>query len=304
MAVIDRILSKDEVFEDAPEEWMGQEDHKGIDNIHSKDNMASLLEGIELLVDKEHSAGLSSEEDRRKCAEEIKEMGQRIYSNRRGPRKAVLSPGAGFHNVLDSQSTPSRHNNKKAKGIERSERGPPRIQLEVPSRKLQSSGYKTPADGPSTGKHLLQTAPSKPKTRRELYGPAVLPTKKPAKEGRVSPPAHREVAKQNDGSSHMNDKATTYKMWRQKGKSCSESEDLRASPRSWNHEDCPGLDLTKGGDHNTGKVGQNKGMSPTSTYKKSHKSLLTPSLDKDPLRKQTRGQADPQRCSTKSGNDE
>lgn len=139
--------------------------------------MATLFEGIDLLVDKEHPTMSSLEEDRRKYAEDIKDMGLCINSSHRDPRKAVLSSRARFHTMLDSQSTPSQHIHTKMKSIEWKECGPTRLQLEVPSSQPPSSVKNTPIVGPNIGDALPLTAPSlgmKPKIRRELYGPEIL----------------------------------------------------------------------------------------------------------------------------------
>lgn len=94
--------SGEDVFEDVPKEWTFQDENREIHTYVSKGEMDSLLEGIDLLVDKDNTAISTFEEERQKCVEGIREMGLRIYSSQRGSMKAIFFHGAGFHIVLDS----------------------------------------------------------------------------------------------------------------------------------------------------------------------------------------------------------
>lgn len=78
----------------------------GNDKEGNQECMANLLEKIDLLVNKEKEAELSSHEDRVLCAREVKDMDNQINATQKESRKAVRSPGAGFHAILDSQPTP------------------------------------------------------------------------------------------------------------------------------------------------------------------------------------------------------
>lgn len=110
------LSSEEDIFEDAPESWTGQEDKLEVDPSISKAKMSNLLEDIDRLVDKERSTASSSEEVKLECERDIHELESRINLHTKSARKAVVSPGARFHIVLDSQDTPSRSNYKRSKG--------------------------------------------------------------------------------------------------------------------------------------------------------------------------------------------
>lgn len=129
----DSISNEEEAFEDALDEWTMQEENRETTHVKPHDDMNSILEGIDLLVNKEYIVVSSSEEDHRRC-EDIREMGLCTHSSCQGSRKAVLSLGVGFHIVLDSKSTPLHLDPKRVKGLGTKEQIPVQIQLDVPSR--------------------------------------------------------------------------------------------------------------------------------------------------------------------------
>lgn len=98
----DASSSGDDIFEDATDNWTS----KDTDATYSKDKMTSLLENIDELVEKEKLADPTLEEDQRDCAKAIKMMCREINSTHKNARKAVLSPGAGFHWTKDLMETP------------------------------------------------------------------------------------------------------------------------------------------------------------------------------------------------------
>lgn len=107
------IPSEQEQFKDVMEDWIGQEETNGNEQVYTKDKMTSLLKNIDCLVDREKQAKESSNEDRCECATKIKNLEHQIYSGRRPTRKENCSLGVGLHVVLDSQPTPSCPNPKK-----------------------------------------------------------------------------------------------------------------------------------------------------------------------------------------------
>lgn len=109
------------------------------------------------------------------CANKVKEMGNQIKLASKTSRKATLSLGARFHKVVDSQQTPSRAISKWARSNGTRER-----------RRLIAPALETLIIGPKVQFLPRESTPSscpkapvgtKPKTKRELYGPAILPTK-------------------------------------------------------------------------------------------------------------------------------
>lgn len=84
------ISSKEECFEDAVDAWT--EHQTRAKTVYTKEKMASLLQNIDKLVDKENVANNSSEEDRKRCVVEIECLGRQINSPHRTTRKVVSSP--------------------------------------------------------------------------------------------------------------------------------------------------------------------------------------------------------------------
>lgn len=112
-----KLTSSDEdKYVDAFEAWLSNEAMIEEVIAYSKDEMADMLTGIDLLVDKEKKANSSSEEERILCAREIK-MGLHIKATSRGLRKETSSLGSSFHMVFDLQNTPSRNKAKRVKHL-------------------------------------------------------------------------------------------------------------------------------------------------------------------------------------------
>lgn len=129
--------------------------------------MASLLHNIDRLVDKEKDAKDSSEEDCRECAIEVKLWETCINSNKL-VRKADSSPGARFHVVLDSLTTPSLPNAKHNKEFMFGS-GKTHEILNLEGPPMES--------GPLIVIPLEKSTPH-PSTRCELYGSTLLPRKR------------------------------------------------------------------------------------------------------------------------------
>lgn len=145
-------------------------------------------------------------------------MGHRIYSSRKGPRKVVLSPRAGLHMVLGSQSTSSRSTIKRMKILKLTKDGAPTRSC-IASASEQITPFAHEMKENQFERPILKLI-SKPKTRREFYGSVLLPTK-PANSGkeRVSP--NREISQQFRTSGHISPEQMPQKeksswIWRPK----------------------------------------------------------------------------------------
>lgn len=111
------LSSEYDPFLDATEGWELQDKENGEHPVYTKEKMSTLLANIDKLVHKEKHLDLSSEEDCREMEGGIQAMGVRMLSTGKAARKANKSLGAGFHEVLDSQPTPSRSDSKRSRGL-------------------------------------------------------------------------------------------------------------------------------------------------------------------------------------------
>lgn len=78
---ITNIISSEECFQDAPQEWIGLEETKRGEQVYMKERMIVLLENIDRLVDKEKEAEHSPDKERKECAQNIKDLEYLIDSS-------------------------------------------------------------------------------------------------------------------------------------------------------------------------------------------------------------------------------
>lgn len=178
---INLTTTDEENFEDATKELQGNKGGQGPSENYTNEKMPSLLEDINLLVDKERTAMSTLEDEQRKCKEEIKEMGQHIYLLCRETKKAKLSLGVGFRIVKDSQPTSSRSNYKKRRGAK--EKSPICKEAILTIREMARGNSALGVTPKSLTHQEIQSLPTtieaatRSKTRCELYGPVIMPTK-------------------------------------------------------------------------------------------------------------------------------